>query len=153
MLALWPITLSHRIGLIPVPGRFTVRFSSVNDSPLRIFLAATILFLAIGLFFSSEELSFLMPVPREDIGVRSSFFTLLSLTRRILQHRKKRRYLLVFRRYISDKETFLPKYFDGVRLSFLWLLGFLAADLRGFIRIFFGVNFWVVYIAPPLYLH
>jgi len=52
------------MGLIPVPGRFAARFSSVKASPLWIFLSATMLLRAIGLFFSSEGDAFFIPLPR-----------------------------------------------------------------------------------------
>ena len=52
------------MGLTPVPGRLAVIFISVNASPSLMGEEATMLFLAIGLFFNSDGDGFFIPVPK-----------------------------------------------------------------------------------------
>ena len=52
-----PITESHFMGEMPLPGRFTVMLSSVSVSPRAIGLAATMLFRATSMFGRSDPLT------------------------------------------------------------------------------------------------
>ena len=60
-----------------MPGRFTVKFSTVKDSPFTIFLAATILFLTIGLFLASEVETSLMPEPPTAFSILRMAITIV----------------------------------------------------------------------------
>src|SRR5665213_1976180 len=58
-----PMYSQYFVGLIPVPGRLQVRFSSVNVSPSLMGLDATRLRLAISRLGHSDAVGCLMPLP------------------------------------------------------------------------------------------
>src|SRR5262245_23867146 len=64
VLAFFPSKAYQRMGLIPVPGRLTARFSSVRDSPFLIARAATMLLRTTALFLASDGLTFLFLSPK-----------------------------------------------------------------------------------------
>ena len=56
-----PITSSKRMGEMPPPGRLVSMFSDVKDSPLDMFIFATIDFRTTSIFLISEAVGFLWP--------------------------------------------------------------------------------------------